>query len=43
MSGTPDSLSRGTGTGLGRRRRRRRREEFFNHYKNDIKRHAHTL
>jgi len=26
-----------------RRRRRRKEEEFFNHYKNDQKRHAHTL
>jgi hypothetical protein len=29
-------------TTCGPRRRRRRREEEFFHYKNDLKRHAHT-
>jgi len=27
---------------IRRRRRRKEEEEFFNHYKNDLERHAHT-
>jgi len=28
---------------VGRRRREEEEEEFFNHYKNDLERHAHLI